>query len=202
MSRDNKRLGTFHLDGIPPAPRGVPQIEVTFDIDANGILNVSAKDLGTGRENKISVTGSSGLSKEEVERLRREAEEHAAEDASRREEAETRNSADSLSYQAEKQLKDFGDKIPEGAKSELETLIAKTRDALKGSDVSAIKAASTELQNKLQSASEEFYKAAATAGPGAGGGDAGAGATASEPKSGDVVDAEFEVVDDKAKNNQ
>src|SRR5437773_9832649 len=112
MSRDNKKLGTCHLDGIPPAPRGTPQIEVTFDIDANGILHVSAKDLGTGKEQKISITGSSGLSKDEVERMQREAELHAEEDKKAKESIEVRNNADNLAYQCEKQLKDLGDKIP------------------------------------------------------------------------------------------
>ena len=105
MARDNKTLGTFHLDGIPPAPRGVPQVEVTFDIDANGILNVSAKDLGSGKEQKISITGSSGLTKEEVEKMRKDAEAHAEEDRKTREAAEIRNNADNLAYQCEKQLK-------------------------------------------------------------------------------------------------
>ena len=113
LSRDNKNLGTFHLDGIPPAPRGVPQIEVTFDIDANGILHVSAKDLGTGKEQKISITGSSGLSKEEVEKMQRDAETHAEEDKKAKEAIEIKNNADTLAYQSEKQLKDLGDKVPE-----------------------------------------------------------------------------------------
>ncbi len=113
LSRDNKNLGTFHLDGIPPAPRGTPQIEVTFDIDANGILHVSAKDLGTGKEQKISITGSSGLSKEEVEKMQRDAETHAEEDKKAKEAIEIKNNADTLAYQCEKQLKDLGDKVPE-----------------------------------------------------------------------------------------
>src|SRR5260370_16442802 len=111
MSRDNKNLGTFHLDGIPPAPRGVPQIEVTFDIDANGILNVSAKDLGSGKEQKISITGSSGLTKEEVEKLRQDAEPHAEEDRKARESVEVRNNADNLAYQSEQQLREIVDKL-------------------------------------------------------------------------------------------
>ena len=120
LSRDNKNLGTFHLDGIPPAPRGVPQIEVTFDIDANGILHVSAKDLGTGKEQKISITGSSGLSKEEVEKMQREAELHAEEDKKAKEAIEIKNNADNLAYQAEKQLKDLGDKISGDKKQQVE----------------------------------------------------------------------------------
>src|SRR5437899_1438648 len=141
LSRDNKNLGTFHLDGIPPAPRGVPQIEVTFDIDANGILHVSAKDLGTGKEQKISITGSSGLSKEEVERMQKEAELHAADDLKAKESIEVRNNADSLAYQCEKQIKDLGDKIPADKKAEIETAIAAVREALKGSDTDCIKSA-------------------------------------------------------------
>src|ERR1700726_3063123 len=128
LSRDNKNLGTFHLDGIPPAPRGVPQIEVTFDIDANGILNVSAKDLGSGKEQKISITGSSGLSKEEVEKLRQDAEAHAEEDRKARESVEIRNNADNLAYQSEKQLRELGDKVPADQKQGLEEAIKKVRD--------------------------------------------------------------------------
>jgi len=212
MSRDNKKLGTFHLDGIPPAPRGVPQIEVTFDIDANGILHVNAKDLGTGKEQKISITGSSGLNKDEVERMQKEAELHAEEDKKAKESAEVRNNADNLAYQCEKQLAELGDKISGDQKKEVETKIAAVREALKGNDVEAIKTAYTDLQNKFQSISEELYKQAAASagaqgGPGAGAG-AGPGpeaAAGSEPKEskkrGDegVVDADFEVVDEKDK---
>ena len=202
MSRDNKKLGTFHLDGIPPAPRGVPQIEVTFDIDANGILHVSAKDLGTGKEQKISITGSSGLSKEEVERMQKEAELHAEEDKKAKESVEIRNNADNLAYQCEKQLKELDGKIPEGQKTDIEKKIEAVRESLKGSDVEAIKTAYTELQNKFQNVSEELYKQAAASAGGAQGNadqepDAGA---SSSNKSGDgVVDAEFEVVDEKDK---
>ena len=132
LSRDNKNLGTFHLDGIPPAPRGVPQIEVTFDIDANGILHVSAKDLGTGKEQKISITGSSGLSKEEVEKMQRDAETHAEEDKKAKEAIEIKNNADNLAYQCEKQLKELGDKVPEDKKKSVEDAIAKVREAIEG----------------------------------------------------------------------
>jgi len=161
MSKDNKKLGTFHLDGIPPAPRGTPQIEVTFDIDANGILHVSAKDLGTGKEQKISITGSSGLSKEEVEKMQRDAEAHAEEDKKVKEAAEVRNNADNLAYQCEKQLKELGEKIPGNVKADIEAKIATVRETLKGNDTDAIKTAYTELQNKFQAASEELYKNAA-----------------------------------------
>jgi molecular chaperone DnaK len=209
MSRDNKKLGTFHLDGIPPAPRGVPQIEVTFDIDANGILHVSAKDLGSGKEQKISITGSSGLSKEEVEKMQKEAELHAEEDKKAKEAVEIRNNADNLAYQCEKQLKDLGEKISAENKTEIEAKIATVREALKGSDTEAIKTAYTDLQNKFQSVSEELYKnAAASAGPGGPGGagaDAGpqsggeSSSASSKKADGDVVDAEFEVVDEDKK---
>ncbi|MEY2599627.1 MAG: Chaperone DnaK, partial [Verrucomicrobiota bacterium] len=200
MSRDNKQLGTFKLDGIPPAPRGVPQIEVTFDIDVNGILHVSAKDLGTGKEQKISITGSSGLSKEEVEKMQRDAEAHAEEDRKARESAEVRNNADNLAYQCEKQLKELGDKIPADKKSEIEKSVEKVRESLKGQDVEAIKTAYTELQNQFQSVSEELYKnAGATADAGQPEGSAEAGAK--KAAKGDVVDAEFEVVDEDKKKN-
>src|SRR5207248_2149279 len=141
LSRDNKQLGVFHLDGIPPAPRGVPQIEVTFDTDANGILHVSAKDLGTGKQQKISIAGSSGLSKEEVERAKQEAESHAEEDLKAKESIEIRNNADSLAYQSEKQLKDLGDKVSADNKKSIEDAIVAVREALKGDDVDKIKSA-------------------------------------------------------------
>jgi len=197
MSRDNKNLGTFHLDGIPPAPRGVPQIEVTFDIDANGILNVSAKDLGSGKEQKISITGSSGLSKEEVEKLRQDAEAHAEEDRKARESVEIRNNADNLAYQSEKQLRELGDKVPADQKQSLEEAIKKVRDSLAGEDVEAIKQAMEELQNRFQSISADLYKQAA------------ASQSTPPPESGEsagkgeekVVDADFEVVDEDKKKS-
>ena len=203
LSRDNKNLGVFHLDGIPMAPRGVPQIEVTFDIDANGILHVSAKDLGTSKEQKISITGSSGLSHEEVEKMQKEAELHAEEDKKAKEAIEIRNNADSLAYQCEKQLKELGDKIPADKKTEIEAAIEAVREALKGSDTDAIKSAYDTLQNKFQAVSEELYKAA-SAQAGAAGAEhehsAGPEAGAAKPKKeGDVVDAEFEVVDEDKK---
>ena len=199
LSRDNKNLGTFHLDGIPPAPRGVPQIEVTFDIDANGILNVSAKDLGTGKEQKISITGSSGLSKEEVEKMQKEAEVHAEDDRKAKETIEIRNNADNLAYQCEKQLKELGEKVDGASKKNIEDSIEKVREALKGDDADAIKAAYDDLQAKFQEVTTAAYKAAAaSAGPAP---EAASGASADEPqpKKDDVVDAEFEVVDDDKK---
>jgi len=199
LSRDNKNLGTFHLDGIPPAPRGTPQIEVTFDIDANGILNVSAKDLGTGKEQKISITGSSGLSKEEVERMQKEAESHAEEDKKAKEGIEIRNNADTLAYQSEKQLKELGDKVDGAKKKTLEDAIEKLREALKGSDIDAIKAGYEDLQAKFQEVSAELYKqAAAQAGPSPDAGGAEPQPEAAK-KDADVVDAEFEMVDEDKK---
>jgi molecular chaperone DnaK len=207
LSRDNKNLGTFHLDGIPPAPRGTPQIEVTFDIDANGILHVSAKDLGTGKEQKISITGSSGLSKEEVEKMQRDAETHAEEDKKAKEAIEIKNNADTLAYQSEKQLKDLGDKVPEDKRKQVEDAIKAVREAIEKNDTDAMKRTYDDLQNKFQEVSADLYKqAAASAGPGPGpeaGGGPGPGARPQEegPRKdqGDVVDAEFEVVDDNKK---
>jgi molecular chaperone DnaK len=198
LSRDNKNLGTFHLDGIPPAPRGVPQIEVTFDIDANGILNVSAKDLGSGKEQKISITGSSGLSKEEVEKMQKEAEAHAEDDRKAKETIEIRNNADNLAYQCEKQLKELGDKVDGASKKNIEDAIEKVREALKGSDSDAIKAAYDDLQTKFQEVTTAAYKAAAAS---AGPTPEQEGEAASEPqaKKDDVVDAEFEVLDEDKK---
>jgi molecular chaperone DnaK len=205
MARDNKTLGTFHLDGIPPAPRGVPQIEVTFDIDANGILNVSAKDLGTGKEQKISITGSSGLSKEEVERLRKDAEAHAEEDRKAREAAEIRNNADNLAYQSEKQLRELGERLSADQKQALEGAIKNVREKLNGNDADAIKQATDNLQNQFQNVSAELYKRAASQADGSqtGGGAAEPKAGGATPrKSGEnVVDADFEVVDDDKKKN-
>ena len=204
MSKDNKQLGVFHLDGIPPAPRGVPQVEVTFDIDANGILHVSAKDLGTGKEQKISITGSSGLSKDEVDRMTKEAEQFAETDRKAKEAIELKNNADNAAYQAEKVLKEYADKIDAGKKAEVEAAVAKLREALKGTDNDALKAALDSLNEKVQAISIEMYKAAAASQAGAEGAGAGAGAGAagpspkpSEPKKvdGDVIDADFEMVD-------
>ena len=203
MARDNKTLGTFHLDGIPPAPRGVPQVEVTFDIDANGILNVSAKDLGSGKEQKISITGSSGLTKEEVERLRKDAEAHAEEDRQARESAEARNNADNLAYQSEKQLRDLGDKLSADQKQAVGDAIKNVREKLNGNDVEAIKQATEELQNQFQSISAELYKQAASqtgARPGGAADSTTEGATSGRPGD-DVVDADFEVVDDDKKKS-
>ncbi len=205
LSRDNKQLGVFHLDGLPPAARGVPQIEVSFDIDANGILHVTAKDLGTSKEQKISITGSSGLTKEEVERMQKEAEAHAEEDRKAKEAIEIHNNADTLAYQCEKQLAEMGDKIDGASKKEVEDEIAAVREALKNNDVEATKAAYEKLQTKFQAISAELYKNASAAGA-QGEGHHHDGAhhqheSAEPKKEGDVVDAEFEVVDEDNKKD-
>ncbi len=166
MAADNRTLGRFMLDGILPAPRGVPQIEVTFDIDANGILNVSARDKGTGKEQKITITASSGLSKEEVEKMQREAERFSAEDAKRKEEVETRNSADSLSYNAEKTVRDYGDKIPVEVRQEIETKIAAVKSALQGKDVDSIRKSSQDLSQAMQKIGASVYQQPGQAPPG------------------------------------
>jgi len=158
MAADNRTLGRFMLDGILPAPRGVPQIEVTFDIDANGILNVSARDKGTGKEQKITITASSGLSKEEVEKMKQEAEQHAAEDTKRREEIEVRNSADSLAYTAEKTLRDYKDKIPDDVNQEIENKIANVKSALQGQDIDSIRNATQELSQAMQKVGASVYQ--------------------------------------------
>jgi len=170
LARDNKSLGRFRLEGIPPAPRGVPQIEVTFDIDANGILNVTARDKATGREQKITITASSGLTKEEVDRMVREAELHAQEDRQRREEIEARNRADSLAYQAERTLKDMGDRISMSMRSEVEEKVKAVRDALGGSDLTRIRTAASDLERTMQRIGQEAYsQPGTTAGDGTSG---------------------------------
>jgi molecular chaperone DnaK len=197
LARDNRTLGRFHLVGLPPAPRGVPQIEVTFDIDANGIVNVSAKDLGTGKEQKITITASSGLNKDEVDRMMREAESHAEDDKKRREEIETRNRADQAVYAAERMLKDTGDKLPASERMTVESAIEELKKAVSGTDIAAINRAMEQLTSAQHKAAEALYKQAQTPGgadqSGAPRGDGGA-----EPSTGakdDVIDAE--VVDDK-----
>ena len=199
MARDNKSLGNFNLDGIPPAPRGVPQIEVTFDLDANGILNVSAKDLGTGKEQKITITAAGGLSKEEIEKMRKDAEMHAAEDAKRHEDAEVRNKADSLAFQVEKTLKDAGDKSAADKKAPVEAALNDLKEALKGTDTAAIKAKEEALMKAMEPVAQEMYAHAQASGaqPGAGTPPPGAGTpppnNGGESKKGgdDVVDADF-----------
>ena len=163
FARDNKTLGLFHLDGIAPARRGVPQIEVTFDIDANGIVNVSAKDLGTGREQKITITSNTNMSKEDVEKAVREAEQYAAEDKARREAVDTRNNADQMVYQSEKTIEEMGDKLSADDKADLQGKIDALKEALKGEDIEAIKAKQEELTKTFYAVSEKIYQAAAAA---------------------------------------
>jgi molecular chaperone DnaK len=196
MSNDNKSLGTFRLDGIPPAPRGVPQIEVTFDIDANGILNVTAKDKGTGKEQSISITGASTLPKDEVDRMVNEAERNAAADQERREKIDRKNQADSLVYQAEKQIKELGDKVQAADKTKVEGLIKDLKEAIAKEDDDRIKSLTTELQQSLYTIGSNIYQQAGggtgtpngsdggSSGPTSGGGD-------------DVIDAEFSETESK-----
>ncbi len=193
LARDNKLLGTFELSGIAPAPRGMPQIEVTFDIDANGIVHVSAKDRGTGKEQSITVTGGSALSKEDIERMVKDAEEHAAEDAQRREEAETRNNAESFAYSTEKILKDNEDKVPAEVADDVKEAIAAVRTALEGDDVAAVKSAHDSLVEKAQKIGEAVY-AAQQADAASGGSDADATDSSTDE---DVVDAEIVDEDEK-----
>ena len=202
FAKDNKSIGKFQLTEIPPAPRGTPQIEVTFDIDANGILNVNAKDLGTGKEQKITITASSGLSEEDIEKMKQDAESHAEDDKKRREEVDLRNNADNLAYQTEKMLKDNGDKIPDDKKSAVEAANNELKEALKGTAADAIKAATEKLQQVVQDASQDIYKAAqeAQAAGQAGGaepdGNADAGqAEEAKKDEGPIIDAE--VVEEK-----
>ena len=193
MASQNKSLGTFNLDGIPPAPRGVPQIEVIFDIDANGILHVTAKDKGTGKEQKIRIEAGSGLSKEEVEKMKAEARANESSDKAAREKVDKVNQADSLIFQTEKQLKEFGDKLPADKKAPIETALGKLKDAHKSQDLAAIDAAVAEMNNAWTAASEEMYKATQQAGaqPGA---EAGAGGQQANSGGENVADAEFEEV--------
>jgi molecular chaperone DnaK len=196
MARDNRTLGKFHLDGIPPAPRGVPQIEVTFDIDANGIVNVQAKDKGTGKEQKITITASSGLSKEEVDRMMKDAEAHAADDKQRREEVETRNRADQAVYAAEKFLKESGEKLESADRLAIESATNDVKKALESNDATAINRTLDALMQAQQKAAENLYKTAGgPGGPQGPGPGAGAGATGGNGKAEDVIDAE--VVEEK-----
>jgi molecular chaperone DnaK len=198
MARDNKTLGRFHLDGIPAAPRGVPQIEVAFDIDANGIVHVSAKDLGTGREQKITITASSGLSKDEVDRMVREAESHAADDRKQRGDVEARNRADQLVYQTEKDLTDNAEKVPEQDRTTLREAIDAVKKALEGGDGTAIQTASDALDRARLRFGEAVYRAAnAGQGQPEAGAEGGHGGASGRPD--DVIDAE--VVDSEAKKN-
>ena len=203
MSRDNKVLGTFRLDGIPPAPRGTPQIEVTFDIDANGILHVSAKDLGTGKDQKITIQGSSGLSKEEVEKMTKDAELHAAEDRKRKEAVEARNQLDSSIYQLEKTLKDAGDKVSAELKGKADAALTEAKKDLESNDPERMKASLEKLAavgGELYATAQQAAGAAGAPPPGAEGAEPPKAAAGKKPeKKADVVDADFEVVDENDK---
>jgi molecular chaperone DnaK len=201
MASDNKKLATFRLDGIPPAPRGVPQIEVTFDIDANGILNVTARDKATGKEQKVAITASSMLSKEDVDQMVREAATHAEEDRQRRAEAESRNEADALVFQAERLVKDLGDKLPEADRTEIESRAEAVREALKGTDAGIIDSTKQQLAEVLQRVGTRAYEAAGTSGgdgtDGSGGGEAGNGEAPSgeaEAEEGETIEGEYKEV--------
>ena len=195
MAADNKTLGKFQLPGIAPAPRGVPQIEVTFDIDANGIVTVSAKDLGTGAEQKITITASSNLSKEDIDKAVKEAEQYAAEDKARKDEVDTRNNADQIIYQSEKTLNEMGDKVTEAEPAPVKEAIEKLKPAQKGTDLAAIKAATEEVQKAFYAVSEKLYKNAAPQGEANAAPNAGAGQQAGGNDDG-VVDADYEEVKD------
>ena len=208
MASDNKTLGKFHLVGIPSAPRGVPQVEVTFDIDANGIVNVSAKDVGTGREQKITITSTSGLSKEEIDKMMKDAESHAGEDAKRKEVIEARNRLDGLVYSVEKTFSENKDKFDSGAAGEIETAVAESKTALAGEDTDAMNTAFDRLQTASHKLAEVLYNQAGSAQPdgtetggeqassASAGGDA-SGSTASGDDN--VIDAEYVDVDDEKK---
>ena len=204
LARDNKSIGRFHLDGIPAAPRGVPQIEVTFDIDANGIVNVSAKDLGTGTEQHITITSSSNMSKEDIEKAVKDAEQYAAEDAKIKEKVEVRNQADQMVYQSEKTLGEVGDKIPADEKAKVQSGIDKLKEVLKGDDTDAIKSATEELTQMFYQMSEKLYQQAnpqggAQAGPDMGGQNGGA---QTGPNGQQYYDADYKVVDDDDNNKK
>ena len=197
MAADNKTLGRFQLTGIAPAPRGVPQIEVTFDIDANGIVNVSAKDLGTGQEQKITITASTNMSKEDIEKAVKEAEQFASADKARKDEVDARNGADQMIYQAEKALADLGDKVSESEKAPVQAAIEKLKNTLKGNDLAAIKADTEEVQKAFYAISEKLYQQQPQQPTGDAGATGGAaGASGSNNGGDDVVDADYEVVDD------
>jgi molecular chaperone DnaK len=199
MARDNRPLGRFHLTGLPPAPRGVPQIEVTFDIDANGIVNVSAKDMATQKEQKITITASSGLTKDEVDRMMKEAESHAEDDRKRKEEIETRNQADQAAYAAERVVKESGDKLSSADRAAIESAIEDLKKAIERNDTAEIKRTMEKLTVAQHKAAEAMYKSASTAGAPGGASDAGGstGGPRGSDAAGDVIDAE--VVEDEKK---
>jgi molecular chaperone DnaK len=199
MAADNKKLATFRLDGIPPAPRGVPQIEVTFDIDANGILNVAAKDKATNKEQKVTITASSMLAKEDVDKMVREAAEHAEEDRARRSATESRNEADALVYQGERLLKDLDDKLSDEEKAEVNTRIEAVKEALKGEDAGAVDSTKGQLAEVLQRIGTKAYEATGTPGDGNGtdgaaGGDGSPGAEGASEDEGETIEGEYKEV--------
>ena len=196
MATDNKSLGKFILDGLPPAPRGVPQIEVTFDIDANGILNVTAADKATGRSQKITITASSGLSEQEVEKMKKEAEEHADEDKKRKELIEVRNNADNAAYTAEKLLRDSGDKIDDAVKNDINDKIVKLRETMNGEDTAVIRKQTEELGQAVQAVGASMYQQQQAGGQETGeAGQAGpSGESSDGPSDEDIVDGEFKNV--------
>ncbi len=198
MASGNKTIGRFHLDGIPPAPRGIPQVEVAFDIDANGIINVSAKDMATGKQQKITITASSGLGKDEIENIVKDAEAHRSEDQKKKETIDTKNQAESLAYNVEKSLKEAGDKVTEQEKKDIEAAVASLKDKIKNEASSEeLKKGMEELSNKFHAVAQKMYAGAQPGAAGAEGAGAGAGAQGGEKKDKDgVVDAEYEVVDE------
>ena len=198
MARDNKTIGRFHLDGIPSAPRGVPQIEVTFDIDANGILNVSAKDKGTGKEQKIRIEASSGLTEQEIQRMRDEAKANEAKDKEERERIDKVNAADSMIFSTEKQLKEYGDKLSSDKKAAIESALGKLKDAHKAQNIADIDKYTTELNNAWQAASQDLYNAQNAAGAQQAQANANAGSASANNSgngnNGNVTDVDFEEV--------
>ncbi|HEY0997538.1 MAG TPA: molecular chaperone DnaK [Gemmatimonadaceae bacterium] len=205
LARDNRTIGKFQLTGIPPAPRGMPQVEVTFDIDANGILHVSARDKATGKEQKIRIEASSGLSDNDIQKMVKDAEAHATEDKRRREEIDTRNRLDSMTYEVEKNSKEWADKLPADLKAKLDGAVERARKALRGDDMNEVKAAQEELSKTFSEAGQSFYAQQQQGEAGAEGGAPGAGAEpgaapgAESPKQEDVVEADYEIVDDSKK---
>ena len=203
MAKDNRTIGRFHLDGIPPAPRGMPQIEVTFDIDANGILHVTAKDKGTGKSQNIRIEASSGLSDEEIKKMKHEAEANAEADRKAKEEIDKLNHADSLIFQTEKQITEYGDKISADKKENIQRALSALKDAHKNKDLAAIDITTQELNTAWAAASEEMYKASQAGGgtqqPGTDAGGAGASQPDGDGASGNVTDVPFEEVKDEKK---
>jgi molecular chaperone DnaK len=197
MAIDNRTIGRFHLDGIPPAPRGMPQIEVTFDIDANGIMNVSAKDKATNKEQNIRIEASSGLSEQEIDKMVKDAQEHAAEDKTKRESIEVRNQADQQVYQTEKQLAEMKDKLSETSRAKVQAAVDRVKEALKGGNPTDIKSSTEALTQTWHQVASELYQQA-SAQPGGQAAQGGAGPSPDGAKKDGAVDADFEVVEDEA----